>query len=92
MNALALPVKSGPWSYAGTAQLSLEVPVQILIRVELQRIGQQIEHFDLRGMCLHPGRHFFGMVCPEVVQYQKDFLPMSAAVTTLIIFNRIAVI
>ncbi len=57
------------------AQLRLEVPVEVLVRVALWRVGRQIKHLDLVLMRLHPGGYVLGMVRPEVVEHQEDFVP-----------------
>ena len=67
----------------GAAQLRLEVPVEVFIRVALWRVGRQVEHLDLVLMRLHPGDHFFGMVCSEVVEYQEDFVAFAALYESL---------
>ena len=46
---------------------------QVLIWVQLRRIGRQVEHFNLVLMILEPGLDHLGMVHLEIVQDQEDF-------------------
>ncbi len=57
------------------AQLRLEVPVEVLVRVALRRVGRQVEHLDLLLMLLHPGSDLLRMVRPQVVEYQEHLVP-----------------
>ncbi len=58
----------------GAAQLRLEVPVEVFIRVALRRVGRQVEHLDLVLMRLHPGGYVLRMMRPEVVEYQEHLV------------------
>ncbi len=54
--ALAVP-RRGTAVHAG-----LEVPVQILVGVELRQVRRQVEELDLVAVGLQPGPHHFGVV------------------------------
>ena len=58
----------------GAAQLRLEVPVEILVRVALRCVGWQVEHLDFVLMCLYPRGDLLRMVCPEVVENEEDLV------------------
>lgn len=60
------------------AQVRLEVPVEVFVRVALRRVGRQVEHLDLVLMRLHPGGHLLGMVRPEIVENEEDLVPLAA--------------
>lgn len=58
-------------------QLRLEVPVEVLVRVALQRVGRQVEHFNLVLMPLYPSVDLLGMVGPEVVENEEYLVSLS---------------
>lgn len=51
--------------------LLLGVTVQVLVRIQLRRIGWQEEPFDLFFMLLHPSAHLLAVVHAEVIEDQK---------------------
>ncbi len=51
---------------------SFEITVQILIRIELRRIGWQVEHLDFVVVLGQPGFDDLGMVNPQIIENQKD--------------------
>ena len=59
------------------SQVRLEIPVEVLVRVALRRVGRQVEHLYLVRMRLHPGGHLLGMVRPEVVKHQEHLVPFA---------------
>jgi hypothetical protein len=61
----------------GAAHLRLEVPVELFIRVALQRVGRQVEHLDLLLMFLRTGSHLLGIVRTEIVKHQEHFVPFA---------------
>jgi hypothetical protein len=44
---------------------------------------RQVEHLDLVLMSLYPGGHFFGMVCPEIVENEEDFVTFAVVYESL---------
>ena len=56
------------------AQLSLEVPVQVFVGVDLGRVRREIEDFDLIFPLGQPGSDQFGMMHFQVVEDQEQFL------------------
>ncbi len=50
----------------------LEVPVQVLVRVELRRVGRQVEELYLVAVGAEPGPDNLRVVHFEVVQDQED--------------------
>lgn len=67
----------------GAAQLRLEVPVEVLVRVALRCVGRQVEHLDLVLMGLYPSGYVLGMVSSEVVEYQEHLLPLAVLYESL---------
>lgn len=61
----------------GTAQIRLEVPVEVFIGIALRRVGRQVEHLNLVRMGLHPGAHVLGMVRAQVVEHQEHLVPLA---------------
>ncbi len=58
---------------AGRIDLSLQVVVQILVRVQLRRVTRQVEYFDPLLMRRHPRLHCRGHVRPQAVHDQEHF-------------------
>ena len=51
----------------------LEIAVQILVRIEIGRVGWQVEEGDLVGVRGDPSAHLLCLVHVQVVEDQKDF-------------------
>jgi len=60
-----------PWfSFVKTR---FQVTIQILVGVELGRVGGQVKHLDFFLVLHQPGFGYLGMVNPQIVLNQKDF-------------------
>ena len=54
---------------------ALEIPIEVLVRVQFRRVRRQVEQGDLVAVRVDPFSHRLGLVDAEVVENQEDLAP-----------------